>query len=130
MNAETTTLYNSKTKRHIENNFYPRFECLHVSRAQNRSSHVVLYFYVFFSFLCHKAPPFPDVSTSDVSGSGRGLTTKTRYEQQTDRVIGKCSSLARYARERGDDFHLINMKKKNNNIKQTDRHNLAVICVY
>lgn len=83
-----------------------------------------------FSFLCHKAPPFPDVSTSDVSGSGRGLTTKTRYEQQTDRVIGKCSSLARYARERGDDFHLINMKKKNNNIKQTDRHNLAVICVY
>lgn len=61
-------------------------------------------------------------------GVARGSTTKTRYERQTNRVIGKCPSLVRYAWERYDDFHLINT----NYIKyyrQTFKHNPAAIFI-
>lgn len=61
-------------------------------------------------------------------GVARGSTTKTRYERQTNRVIGKCPSLVRYAWERYDDFHFINT----NYIKyyrQTFKHNPAAIFI-
>lgn len=50
-------------------------------------------------FWFHVGPVRPDSGRVDVfwGGVARGSTTKTRYERQTNRVIGKCPLLVRYA---------------------------------